>query len=474
MVSDVLRQIPKTDVVLALPEVAAACDRYTRAQVRGVVQAVLDDARESVLKRGRTDVPNLDEAGAEVLRRLRDQGVWSLRRVVNATGVVLHTNLGRAPLGDEVAAHVAEIARGYSNLEYDLEAGARGSRFTHVERLACELTGAEAAMVVNNNAGAVFLMLNTLCAGSEVAVSRGELVEIGGSFRVPEVMARSGTSLVEVGTTNKTHAFDYREVVGREQMSALLKVHTSNFRVTGFVEEVEPAELVSIAHEAGVYALYDIGSALPLPAEALGLTEGHTARSALRDGVDVACFSGDKLLGGAQAGILVGRRDLIERIKKNQLARILRIDKLSLAALEMTLAYCVDQRTALERIPTLGMLAMTRKECRQRATALARRLAGAAPGLSSEVLDTVDEAGGGSLPGVELPGAAVSVRVRGMEVSDLERALRAWRTPIICRVHEGAVLVSPRTLLADDEDVLLEALVSTARAHAAGGEAIHS
>jgi L-seryl-tRNA(Ser) seleniumtransferase len=456
-----LRKIPKTDVLLAHPKVVDACERYSYEQVKAFVRSYLDGLREGVLAGRIVEMPSLDEVASDAIARFERRGPYDLCRVINATGIVLHTNLGRAPLGHDAAQHVASIAEGYSNLELDLDTGKRGSRFSHVEGLLCELTGAEAAMVVNNNAGAVFLILNTLCQGERVALSRGELVEIGGSFRVPEIMARSGADLVEVGTTNKTHIDDYVRAL-EDGASVLLKVHTSNFVMTGFTESVSVAELSALAREHEALLLYDVGSATLFPSEALGIQGGVSVRSALKDGADLVCFSGDKLLGSAQAGIIVGRRDLVERIKRNQLARILRIDKLSLAALEMTLQCCRDPKEALENVEALRMLSMSEQECKGQAEALLADLERAFDTLQAEVVPVMDEAGGGSLPGVELAGYAVAVEVPGLTADELERALRASRVPIIARIRDGRVLLSVRTLFEQDRPDVVSALAEIA------------
>ena len=455
---ELLREIPKTDVLLDDPLLMEACERLTRAQVRSRVQEWQERVRAEVLAGVRTSVPGAKEAARQVACDLERTGAYSLRRVINATGVVLHTNLGRAPLGEEVSAHVAEVARGYSNLEYDLARGVRGSRFSHVEELVCKLCGSEAAMVVNNNAGAVFLMLSELAAGQPVAVSRGELVEIGGSFRVPEIMAKSGAALIEVGTTNKTHLSDYVGAIEDGGAVAVLKVHTSNFVMSGFTEEVECDRLARAAHERGRLCLYDLGSALPVAPGLLGLHEGCTARQAIAEGADVVCFSADKLLGAGQAGIIAGRAGLIGRIRRNQLARILRIDKLSLAALEMTLAHCLDAKVARERVPVLSMLAMTRDECRANASHLRDQIAAAAPCLELEVVPVVDEAGGGSLPGVGLPGEEGVIGAPSAEAAELEGSPQSFSVPVIARVARDRLLLSARTVLEGDEGEIVEAL----------------
>ena len=449
MRNDLLRKLPKLDVLLSLSSLAEAERRFPRALVKEAAQSCMDALRSGLLSGAVSAVPSAQDIADTVVARLEAGDLYALKRVINATGVVLHTNLGRAPLGREAAEHVAHVAAGYCNLEYDLAAGARGSRYDHVEKLLCELTGAEAAMAVNNNAGAVFLMLSTLARARKVAISRGELVEIGGSFRVPEIMEQSGAELMEIGTTNKTHLSDYRKAVAAGA-TVLLKVHTSNFIMTGFTESVEIAELKGLAAESGALVLYDLGSGFLFPSEALGLHEGQTAGKCLRDGADVVCFSGDKLLGSAQAGILVGRRELIAQIKRNPLTRMLRIDKLSLAALELALRYSKDTALARERIPALRMLSMTESECREAACQLEARLRAAAPGVETQVVATEDEAGGGSLPGVTLPGAAVAVTVGGLAPAELEAKLRARTVPIIARISRDSVLLCARTLSEGD------------------------
>ena len=468
MNNTLLRKIPKTDILLSQPAIRAACDSFPYELVKETVKDCTDALRRDILSGTVTSVPTAEELSRRVLEKLNSGDIYSLKRVINATGVVLHTNLGRAPLGRAAAEHIAAVASGYSNLEYDLEKGERGSRYDHVEKLLCDITGAEAAMVVNNNAGAVFLMLNTLCEGKKVAVSRGELVEIGGSFRVPEIMARSGAELVEVGTTNKTHPYDYANAID-EGASVLLKVHTSNFKMFGFTESVEIEELAEIAKEKNAMLLYDLGSGFLFPCENFGLhDEGHMVGKCLRAGADVICFSGDKLLGSAQAGILVGKKEYIERIKKNHLTRMLRIDKLSLAGLEYTLRYSTDPSLAIQSIPALGMLSRTEEECRKVAQILSERIKDAIPEAHTEVVHVQDEPGGGSLPGVLLDGAAVSLQLNWMGTEELEKALRRRSVPVIVRISRDNVLFSARTLMDGDIEEITAAVADVAAAAKAG------
>lgn len=397
----------------------------------------------------------------DIAERLRTP---NLRPVINATGVVLHTNLGRAPLGEDVVAHVARVAQGYSTLEYDPERGARGSRHVHVERELTAITGAEAAMAVNNNAAAVFLALSELAREHEVVVSRGQLVEIGGAFRIPDVMAASGARLREVGTTNKTRLSDYRNAAGPET-ALFLKVHTSNFRLTGFVESVETAELVGLGRELQIPVMEDLGSGVLGPLQLEGFIEPSVGE-VIRAGVDLVTFSGDKLLGGPQAGIIAGRGDLVARLKRNPLARALRVDKMTLAALEMTLRLYREGRP--EAIPLWAMINAAPDALKRRAQLMARRIR-AGLGTPSDTLrigtvSTRAPVGGGSLPGVEMPTAAIRIDGAAVNVPKLEALLRRGTPPIVARVEEGALLLDVRTVLPADEALLVQGVIEAIRA----------
>ncbi|MHB8470962.1 MAG: L-seryl-tRNA(Sec) selenium transferase [Gaiellaceae bacterium] len=407
----------------------------------------VDCARE-VLARAREEIAAGAEPGdlaARLGAALTAVRAPSLRRVLNATGVVLHTNLGRAPLAAEAIAQVVAAARGYSNLELDLRDGARGSRQDHVAALLRRLTGAEAALVVNNNAAALLLALAALAEGREVVVSRGELIEIGDGFRIPDVLARSGARLVEVGTTNRTRAADYERAIG-PATALLLRVHQSNFRVVGFTEQPRPSELAALAHRHGLPLLDDLGSGVLDPCNSLLLGREPSVRDSLAAGADLVCFSGDKLLGGPQAGIVVGRAELIERLRRQPLQRAVRIDKLSLAALEGTLHAYLD---APERIPVLRMLRQDVETVRARA----ERLAGLAGGTVEE---TVGRVGGGALPLAELPSFACAVD------ESLAAPLRTGEPPVVGIVRDGRLLLDCRTL-ADDEVDEVAAAVRAAR-----------
>ena len=452
--SNLLSGLPNMNSILS----HELLEQADRERVKRAGQEFLDELREAVLSGSVDKIPQLDECANSVLKKLAEYDITNLRGLINATGVVLHTNLGRAPLGSELYAEVAEVFQGYSNLEYDLPTGKRGSRHSHVEDLICELTGAESAMVVNNNAAAVLLMLATLARGKRVAVSRGELVEIGGSFRVPEIMQQSRAKLEEVGTTNRTRLSDYVNAVEEKEVQVLLKVHTSNYEIVGFTESTSVAELAQYGVSVEIPVLYDMGSCFLINPELLGLQAGETARDAIEAGADVICFSGDKLIGATQAGIIAGRKKYIDKMKKHPFARAIRADKLTLSALECILRIYRFPLEAKRRIPTLRMLSETPKELRERADSLASRLRAILPDWKIEVLETTDETGGGSLPNVVLPGFAVALEPKGMSISKLEQRLRLGNPPIISRIYENKLLLSVRTILPGEDDKIAKNL----------------
>jgi L-seryl-tRNA(Ser) seleniumtransferase len=379
--------------------------------------------------------------------------------VLNATGVVLHTNLGRAPLPEAARRALDEAARGYSSLEYDLESGQRGERGIGVERWLTRLTGAEAAHVVNNGAAAVLVSLAALAAGKAVVVSRGELVEIGGSFRIPEILEKSGARLLEVGTTNRTHLRDYERALERhDDVGAVLRVHPSNFRVAGFTARPALEELAQLAHRHKVPLIEDLGSGSLLDLAPFGLEPEPTVAESLAAGCDLVTFSGDKLLGGSQAGLVLGARRVVERVKKDPLARALRLDKLALAALEATLALYADPERAARDVPALAMLRATPEQLEPCARRLADALQARVPGLTARVARGAGEAGGGSLPLQKLPGWVVEVEVAGRTANDLERLARAADPPVIGTIRAGRLRLDPRTLAAAEIDEAVEAL----------------
>jgi L-seryl-tRNA(Ser) seleniumtransferase len=384
----------------------------------------------------------------------------SLRRVINATGIIVHTNLGRSVLSERAAAAVQEVASGYSTLEYDVAAGQRGSRHVHVESLLCRLTGAEAAMAVNNNAAAVMLGIAALARGKEAVVSRGQLVEIGGSFRIPDIMRESGATMVEVGTTNKTHLADYERAL-TPSTGLFLKVHSSNYRVVGFTEEVPLADLVALGAPQGIPVMEDQGSGVLFDLRPFGLPEEPTVAESIEADAAVVTASGDKLLGGPQAGLICGRHDVIARLKKHPMARALRLDKMTLAALEATLFACLDETQALREIPTLRMLTTPVAEVRARAEALAARMRDTLGDRAQVVcIDEIARAGGGSLPLAEIATVAVALAPTALSVAELEERLRTGGEPaIVARVKDGRLLIDPRTLLSPaEEDVVVSRL----------------
>ncbi|MCU0556147.1 MAG: L-seryl-tRNA(Sec) selenium transferase [Desulfobacterales bacterium] len=460
---NLLRMLPGVDRILAaLGRITAVADVPKAVLVR-CARLTLDVWRERILAGGAqapAQSPALEAIVEEVLGRVAQAMAHNLKRVVNASGIVVHTNLGRSPLAAAVLDNLVEIASRYSNLEFDLAAGRRGSRYTAVEDVICEISGAEAAMVVNNNAGAVLLCLETLARGRKVIVSRGELVEIGGAFRIPDVMAKSGGILSEVGTTNRTHLRDYAGAVD-DQTALLLKVHKSNYSIVGFSAEVSLRELVALGAEHGLPVMEDLGSGTFIDFSHYGLAKEPTVQESVAAGADVVTFSGDKLLGGPQAGLIVGRRASIERIKQNPLTRALRIDKLTLAALEGTLRLYRDPRRAVAAIPTLQMITMpfavTQGRARQLSEALAA-LGDARLGISLREL--ASKAGGGALPLLDLRSLCVAVSIRGLSVSRVEAALRAGTPPVIARIEDDLLILDPRTLQEGETAIIVDAFAT--------------
>jgi L-seryl-tRNA(Ser) seleniumtransferase len=393
----------------------------------------------------------------EILEELEHLGSFTLRRVVNGTGIIVHTNLGRSLLCQDALDRLQLVGSGYSNLEYDLAAGTRGSRYVHAEAVLCEITGAEGALVVNNNAGAVVLVLNTLAQGREVVVSRGQLVEIGGSFRIPEIMARSGAILREVGCTNRTHLNDYETAIGPET-ALLLDVHASNYQIIGFTAEVSLKELVELGRKHEVAVMQDLGSGCFVDVTRFGLQGEPLVQDSVRSGADVITFSGDKLLGGTQAGIILGRKELIAQLRRNPLTRALRVDKLTLAALEATLRLYRDEDTAIQAIPTLKMIATDLKTLENRARVLVEALRANIPeSIGVGVMDGFSMVGGGALPVQNLPTKLVAISSKEMSAARLEARFRGYATPIIGRVEQELFLLDVRTLQPGDEKIIAAA-----------------
>lgn len=453
-----LRKLPKIDELLKEEAVKIKLESTMRTMVIDSLRQSIDNYRELILKDSIEDFTkeNILETFMEILE---ENSASKLRKVINATGVVIHTNLGRSLLAKKALENVITIADSYNNLEYDLKKGQRGSRYSHVEELIKKVTGAEAAMVVNNNAAAVMLALNTLCKDKEAIVSRGQLVEIGGSFRVPDVMSFSGAKLIEVGTTNRTHLYDYENNIS-ENTGVLLKVHTSNFKILGFTEEVSVEELVELGRSKGIPFIEDIGSGTLVDFSKYGFTYEPTVQESIRKGVDVITFSGDKMLGGPQAGIIVGKKEYIDKMKKNQLTRALRIDKMTLAALEGTLKYYLEEKEAVENIPTLHMILSDKDLHKRRAQKLKRKLQSKVSGFDFTIEEDYSMVGGGSMPAEKIPTYVIKVKNSRFSPQDLEKKLRGNKVSIIIRVSNDEVVMDLRTLFDEDFDTIVNAFVN--------------
>ncbi|HZW49653.1 MAG TPA: L-seryl-tRNA(Sec) selenium transferase [Bacillota bacterium] len=450
---EVLSQIPQVELILRTPSIQALIEEYSHQVVTDTIRQVLAMFRREILSQQTDWFPEEMPDRQEILQRVKAMTKQkmqpSLHGVINATGIILHTNLGRALLPKSACRQVLEVASRYSNLEIDEKTGIRGSRYDHVNQLLCQITGAEDAMVVNNNAAAVLLVLAAMGCGKEVIVSRGQMIEIGGSFRIPEVMEQSGCHLVEIGATNKTHAKDYEKAIGVET-AILLKAHTSNYRIVGFTEEVSNTELVELGHAHDLPIVEDLGSGILLDLSAYGLTE-PTVQSSLQAGIDVVTISGDKLLGGPQAGIILGKQKYIALMKQHPLNRALRIDKMTLAGLEATLKLYLDEKKALTEIPVLRMLTVNKEELQQKADKLwldiTMRVGGKA---FVRVQEDVSAVGGGSMPLVQLPTYVIAIVPRDLSVVEFEEAMRGFETPIFGRIAKDQYLLDVRTIQ-DDE-----------------------
>ena len=449
--ADYLRQLPAVDTILRHEKVQSWMDQFSRQAVAAEVRQVLQTYRQKILQVTDTTtletLPiDLDSVLQHLHTQLTQQQAYQLRRVINATGVVIHTNLGRSLLAPEGVENLQAVAASYSNLEYDLERGERGSRYAHVEAALTRLTQAEAALVVNNNAAAVFLALQAMAAGKEVIVSRGQLIEIGGSFRIPDIMRSSGAILKEVGTTNKTHLRDYASAIS-DDTGLLLRVHTSNYRIVGFTTEVSLPELVRLGQAHQLPVMEDLGSGTLIDLQPYGLPEEPTVPEVVASGVDLVTFSGDKLLGGPQAGILVGKAKYIEAVRRHPLNRALRIDKFTIAALEATLKLYSDPETAVQRIPTLTMLSLSPQTISRRIGRLRRRLPAAVQAAYQvRLLDGTSAVGGGALPLAQLPTKLLALRPDFCSVAELERRLRCGQPAVIGRIAQDQYLLDLRTV----------------------------
>ena len=448
-----LKMLPGVDRILEIAGTKPTFQDIPKSVLVRCVRLVIEDLRIIILD-DKMEIKEEDLSEATILEKVKacalNAMTPNLLRVINATGVVVHTNLGRSILAAEAVENLSLIAGNYSNLEFDLSKGARGSRYSAVEEILCEISGAQAAMVVNNNAGAVLLCLETLSKGKKVIVSRGELIEIGGSFRIPDVMAKSGGILKEVGTTNRTHLKDYEEAI-ESDTGLLLKVHKSNYSVVGFIAEVPFKDIVEIGQKYHIPVMEDLGSGTFIDFSQYGLLKEPTVQESVATGADVVTFSGDKLLGGPQAGIIVGKKDILDRIKQNPLTRALRIDKLTLAALESTLRLYMDKDKAIAAIPTLRMLTLPYDDIAKQAARLGNMLENINDArLSIKLVDLSSRAGGGALPLLDLPSKCVGVKVEGMSVNAVERYMRNNMTPIIGRIEDDLFIIDLRTIQEDE------------------------
>ena len=459
MNSKLLRKLPKVDELLMNEKVIEASSGLLREQVVDVIRTVIETVRREILGSDEAldeSYVSYDMVVDKVIQAVRNSHVKSLRRVINGTGVVLHTNLGRAKLSKSAMEAVAEVADKYSTLEYDPIKGGRGSRHVHVEKVIEKITGAEAAMVVNNNAAATMICLAAMGRGKEMVISRGELVEIGGSFRIPEMMEESGAHLAEVGTTNKVKLSDYKNKIN-ENTGALMKVHTSNYKIIGFTEEVPLKELVKLGREENLPVIYDMGSGLMINLRDYGIEE-PTVREAIADGADIILFSGDKLLGGPQGGVIIGKKKYIDMMKSHPLARILRVDKMTLSAMEATFKEYYDDENAKEKIPVLSMLTRSEEKLKTDAEKLLEMIKKEAPALEAKVEVTEDVVGGGSAPATVLKGYSVSVQWNEASSQEIERSLRTDVLPIIVRINHDKVLFDVRTIAEDEYRIIADRL----------------
>ncbi|MFQ5484330.1 MAG: L-seryl-tRNA(Sec) selenium transferase [Desulfobacterales bacterium] len=452
-----LRTLPGVDHLLELTQADPFFKIIPNSVITRSIRLVIAQLRKNILN-GSQKITKKNLSDNTIMKKVRAKADHLTRpnliTTINATGVVIHTNLGRSPLSDDAVENLLTLSKKYSNLEFDLTKGLRGSRYSCIEEVLCEISGAEAAMAVNNNAGAVLLCLETIAKGKKVIVSRGELIEIGGSFRIPDIMAKSGGILKEVGTTNRTHITDYKNAID-DNTGLLLKVHTSNYRVVGFSASVTLKELVALGMTHHVPVMEDLGSGTFIDFSRYGMIKEPTIQESVATGVDVVTFSGDKLLGGPQAGIILGKADVLQPLKKNPLTRALRIDKLTLAALESTLSAYRDETRAIETIPTLKMLTMSLEAIEIKAAALCHLLEDLKdPRLSIQLIGLSSRAGGGALPLLELPTKCIAVKIKDISANAIEKFMRKNSTPIIGRIEEDRFIIDPRTIQ-DDEIVII-------------------
>lgn len=455
-----LSEIPSVDEFLKSPYGEKWLKSYPRKIVLRAIRKVLEIKRKEILNNGLSGELSIDTIPPDIEQAIKELTTYKLKPLINATGVVIHTNLGRAILSDKAIENIRNVAGGYSNLEYELSQGKRGKRYSHIKDILKGLSGADDAIVVNNNAAAVLLCINTFAKDREVIVSRGELVEIGGSFRIPEIMKSSGAILREIGTTNKTHLTDYENAVCGNT-ALLLKVHKSNYKIIGFTEEVQIEDLVRLGREYKIPVMADLGSGCMIDLEKYGIYGEPTVQNVIRTGADIVTFSGDKLLGGPQSGIILGRRKLIQKVQGNPLLRAVRIDKLTLASLEATFMQYLDEEKAIKEIPTLRMLTQSLDRIRQRAKKISVSLKkGISNQAAIEVIVDQSRAGGGSLPETDFPTFVVSIKPSTISVNALEKKLREGAPPVIARIRENTLLIDARTVQDKEVKGLVECIIS--------------
>ena len=455
MSKHLLSQIPAINKILLLDEIKELMNTYTEVAIKSAIKQYIEEVKQAILNEELSEVPSLSKIVGEVARIVEKEDKNSLRRVINATGTILHTNLGRSLLSEKIKENIESVAFNYSNLEFDIDNKKRGSRYVHLIDIIKKLTGAEDVLVVNNNAAAVLLTLNTLVKDQEIIVSRGELVEIGGAFRIPEIIQLSGGVPVEVGTTNKTHLKDYENAI-TEETGALLKVHTSNYKILGFTESVSNEEISYLARENELVSINDLGSGQFVDFSKFGLPYEPTVKEILDSGIDIVTFSGDKLLGGPQAGIIVGKKKYIEKMKKNQLTRALRVDKMTLASLEATLKLYLDEKEALEHIPTLHMISLSKERLFGKADVLKTKLSSF--DFDIRIEEDKAEVGGGSYPVSYLESVAVKLTHRKLHATEIERRLLEVEIPIITRIKDNSIILDMRTLRTREFDIVKAAL----------------
>lgn len=455
MSKHLLSQIPAINKILLLDEIKELMNTYTEVAIKSAIKQYIEEVKQAILNEELIEVPSLSKIVGEVAKIVEKEDKNSLRRVINATGTILHTNLGRSLLSEKIKENIESVAFNYSNLEFDIDNKKRGSRYVHLIDIIKKLTGAEDVLVVNNNAAAVLLTLNTLVKDQEIIVSRGELVEIGGAFRIPEIIKLSGGVPVEVGTTNKTHLKDYENAI-TEETGALLKVHTSNYKILGFTESVSNEEISYLARENELVSINDLGSGQFVDFSKFGLPYEPTVKEILDSGIDIVTFSGDKLLGGPQAGIIVGKKKYIEKMKKNQLTRALRVDKMTLASLEATLKLYLDEKDALEHIPTLHMISLSKERLFGKADVLKTKLSDL--DFDIRIEEDKAEVGGGSYPASYLESVAVKLTHRKLHATEIERKLLEVEIPIITRIKDNSIILDMRTLRTREFDIVKAAL----------------